>query len=159
MKSEALRFSLSKHPFVQDFLPAHIEKLAELAQAARFERDQVIFREGEHLPEFYLIMSGLIALEIVAGGHVFRVQTLTAGDEFGWSALLMREGRYFQARALDVVEALAFDANRLLATFEDDPAFGFTFMQHLLGVVSQRLQATRLQLLDMYSPVAKAAGA
>ena len=29
----------------------------------------------------------------------------------------------------------------------------------LLGVVSERLQATRLQVLDMHSPVAKRAGA
>jgi len=28
-----------------------------------------------------------------------------------------------------------------------------------MGVVSERLRATRLQLLDMYSPVAKRAGA
>jgi hypothetical protein len=28
----------------------------------------------------------------------------------------------------------------------------------MLGVVSERLQGTRLQLLDMYSPVAKRAG-
>jgi hypothetical protein len=32
-------------------------------------------------------------------------------------------------------------------------------MQRLLGVVAERLQATRLQLHDMYSPVAKRAGA
>ena len=33
------------------------------------------------------------------------------------------------------------------------------FMVRLMGVVSERLRATRLQLLDMYSPVAKRAGA
>jgi hypothetical protein len=32
-------------------------------------------------------------------------------------------------------------------------------MHRLLSVVSERLQATRLQLLDMYSPQAKRAGA
>ena len=37
-------------------------------------------------------------------------------------------------------------------------AFGFILMQRLLAVVAERLQATRLQLLDMYSPVAGAAG-
>ncbi len=42
---------------------------------------------------------------------------------------------------------------------QGDPLFGFTLMQRLLGVVAERLQATRLQLLDMYSPVAARAGA
>jgi hypothetical protein len=32
-------------------------------------------------------------------------------------------------------------------------------MHRLLGVVSERLQAARLQVLDMHSPVAKRAGA
>jgi len=32
-------------------------------------------------------------------------------------------------------------------------------MQRLLGVVAERLSATRVQLLDMYSPVAARAGA
>jgi hypothetical protein len=32
-------------------------------------------------------------------------------------------------------------------------------MHRLLGVVAERLQATRLQLLDMYWPVAHRAGA
>jgi hypothetical protein len=31
-------------------------------------------------------------------------------------------------------------------------------MLRLMGVVSERLRATRVQLLDMYSPVAKRAG-
>jgi hypothetical protein len=47
----------------------------------------------------------------------------------------------------------------LLASFKADPEFGLAFMLRVMGVVSERLRATRLQLLDMYSPVAKAAGA
>ena len=46
----------------------------------------------------------------------------------------------------------------LLKACQDDPAFGFALMYRMLGVVSERLQATRLQVHDMYSPVAKRAG-
>jgi len=56
------------------------------------------------------------------------------------------------------VEALAFDGGDLLAACKNDPQFGFVFMHRLLGVVAERLQATRLQLLDMHSPAAKRAG-
>ena len=87
------------------------------------------------------------------------MQTLFSGDEFGWSALLMGRGKYLQARTLERVEVLAFEGADLLAAFEEDTRFGFIFMQRLLGVVAERLQATRLQLLDMYSPVAARAGA
>jgi CRP-like cAMP-binding protein len=156
---ENLLALLRHHPFVADFEPRHVEKLATLAKQIRFDRDHIIFREGDDFSEFCLIVTGLVAIEIAAPGHTFRVQTLFAGDEFGWSALLMGRGKHFQARTLDRVEALAFEGPELVAMCEADPAFGFAFMQRLLAVVAERLQATRLQLLDMYSPVAARAGA
>jgi len=149
---------LRKHPFVEPFDDAHVRRLAELARDVRFERDQVVFHEGDECNEFYLIASGLIALEVEEPGHTLRVQTLSEGDELGWSSLLMASGKQFQARALEPVEALAFDATQLLAECRKDPAFGFDFAYRLLGVVAGRLHFTRMQLHDMYSPVAKRAG-
>jgi len=151
--------TLRHHPFVLEFEARHIERLAALARDVRFERNHVIFREGDDCSEFYLIVNGLVALEIAAPGHTFRVQTLFAGDELGWSALLMGSGKQFQARALERVDALGFEASDLLAACSEDPAFGYALMRRLLGVVAERLQATRVQLLDMYSPAAARAGA
>jgi CRP/FNR family cyclic AMP-dependent transcriptional regulator len=157
--TDAVVAMLQRHPFVEDFEAAHVDRLATMAVRARFERDQVIFREGEEYADFYLIASGLVALEIAAPDHTFRVHTLTAGDELGWSALLMGRGKHFQARALERVDALAFDGGELLAACKHDTHFGFVFMHRLLSVVADRLQAARLQLLDMHSPVAARAGA
>ena len=157
--TEAVVTLLQRHPFVEEFQPQHVEKLASLATRVRFERDQVIFRENDECGEFYLIVSGLVALEIAAPDHTLRVQTLAAGDELGWSAILMGRRKHFQARALERAEALAFDGGELLIACKQDTLFGYTLMHRLLGVVSERLQATRLQMLDMYSPVAKRAGA
>ena len=150
---------LRQHPFVAGFEARHVEKLASLATEVRFDRDQILFREGDDWSKFCLIVTGLVALEIAAPGHTFRVQTLFAGDELGWSALLMGKGKQFQARTLERVNALAFEGEELLAACREDTQFGFILMQRLLGVVAERLQATRLQLLDMYSPVAARAGA
>ena len=159
MIDKALQDKLRKHPFVEGFDPAHLERLSAFAKDVLFSRDHVVFHEGDECSDFYLIVSGTIALEVEEPGHTLRVQTLTAGDELGWSALLMSKGKHFQARALEPVEALAFDGPRLLAAFKEDTAFGYAFMCRLLGVVASRLEATRLQLHDMYSPVAKRAGA
>ncbi len=158
MTRETLLAVLKQHPFVEEFQPQHIEKLTALAKEVEFARDQVIFHEGDDCHDFYLIVAGRTALEIEAPGHTLRVQTLSAGDEFGWSAILMGRGKHFEARALERVKALAFDGPALLAACRDDKSFGYALMYRMLGVVSERLQATRLQLLDMYSPVAKRAG-
>ena len=155
---ESLLTLLRHHPFVAEFEPRHIERFSELGREVRFDRDHIIFREGDESSQFYLIVTGLVSLEIAAPGHTFRVQTLFAGDELGWSALLMGRGKHFQARTLERVDALAFEGEELLAACREDTAFGFAFMLRLLSVVAGRLQATRLQVLDMYSPVAARAG-
>ena len=158
MPKEALLAVLSKHPFVDEFQPQHLEKLTELAKEVHWDRDHVIFHEGDECHEFYLIVKGRVAVEIEAPGHTLRVQTLTAGDELGWSAILMGRGKHFQARTLDDVDALAFGDAALLDACREDKAFGFALMYRMLGVVSERLQATRLLLLAMYSPFATRAG-
>ena len=71
----------------------------------------------------------------------------------------MGRGKHFQARTLERVDALALEGAEVLEACREDTQFGFVVMQRLLGVVAERLQATRLQLLDMYSPVAARAGA
>jgi len=81
-----------------------------------------------------------------------RITTLAAGDELGWSSLLMEDRKHFQARTLEPVRALAFDAARLRQTCEQDHGFGYLLMRALLRVVSGRLQDTRMQLLDLYAP-------
>jgi CRP-like cAMP-binding protein len=150
---------LHRHPFVADLEPAHVETLAALARRVAFEKNEIVFREGDETSDFYLIVSGMVSLEMAAADHTFRVQTVQEGHEFGWSALLMGSGKYFQARALDHVDTLAFNGPALLEVCKANPQFGFVFMQRLLGVVAERLQATRLQLVDMHSPMAKLAGA
>lgn len=149
---------LQKHPFVSAFKPAHVERLAALARQVHFEAGQVIFHEGDAYSVFYLIGEGMVALELEMPGSVLRVQTLFAGDELDWSAVLPQSGKHFQARALTPVTALAFEGPQLLAGFEEDAAFGLAFMLRLMGVVSERLRATRVQLLDLYSAEARRAG-
>jgi CRP/FNR family cyclic AMP-dependent transcriptional regulator len=158
MMTNPLLAMLEKHPFVREFDGPHLEQLAALAKVVHFDRDHVIFQEGDENADFFLISRGMVAIEIDAAESVLRVQTLFEGDEFGWSAVLMGRGKHFQARALEHTDALAFDGSELLAAFQADPAFGLAFTLRLLGVVSERLQGTRLQLQDMYSIAAKRAG-
>jgi CRP-like cAMP-binding protein len=156
--TQTLLQELQKHPFVAEFRPEHTAILASLAKQVQFETKQVIFHEGDVYSVFYLLGSGMVALELESPETVLRVQTLYAGDELDWSALLPHAGKHFQARALSPVTALAFEGDELLASFRKDPEFGLAFMLRLMGVVSERLRATRVQLMDMYSPVAKRAG-
>ena len=152
MDTKSLYDVLREHPFLEGFKPPHIQKMAELAHEVQFTRDQVIFREGDECGMFYLILEGKVALEVSAPGRIMRITTLGAGDELGWSSLLMEDRKHFKARTLEPVRALAFDATRLRQTCEQDHGFGYLLMRALLRVVAGRLQDTRMQLLDLYAP-------
>ncbi len=158
MNAETTMQLLRKQPFVQDLQAHEIEQLDALAKEVRFPTGCILFREGEESSDFYLIVSGLVALEIAPPSGAFGVDTLGPGDELGWSSV-MGHGTVFQARVLQDLHALAFDAAELRALCERDTACGYELMRRLLGVVADRLQVTRLHLVDSYWPVARRAGA
>lgn len=158
MTSQSVEARLLSHPFFRSLPEGHRERLLPLAQPVRFTRDQVIFREGEPNSFFYLIVSGSVSLEMGIRRGMLQVQRIGDGAGLGWSAALVGRPKHFQARALTDTEAFAFSGPEVLKLCEQDPEFGFRFMQRLLDVVSARLQATREQLMDMHSPVARQAG-
>jgi CRP-like cAMP-binding protein len=145
---------LNEHPFTKTFWPEHVARLASMGAEAHFSAGELIFQEGDHSSFFYLLISGNVALEVVAAGRPVRIATLLAGDVLGWSSVTGRNGKQFQARALEPVHALAFDGARLCHACEQDYAFGFAFMRAVLAILSGRLHSIRGQLLDAYSPVA-----
>jgi len=157
--NEEILNAVQHHPFVQGLTPEHCATLASLARPAKFARDEIIFAEGDPKHEFFLLLNGRVALEMLVQGKALRVHNLEGGDELGWSAVIMGGGKRFQARALEPVEALAFDGYALLEKCRADTGFGYKIMHRLLGVVSERLQAARMQVLDMHSPIARRAGA
>jgi hypothetical protein len=56
----------------------------------------------------------------------------------------------FGARAVESTSAVAFDGACLRGKCDTDPALGYALMQRVSQVMYERLQAARVQLLDMY---------
>ena len=82
------------------------------------------------------------------------IETLHGGDILGWSWLFPPYRTMFDARALGVVRTIAFDA-RLPArrSASRTRSSATTLMQRFAEVMVERLQATRLRLLDVYGQV------
>ncbi len=150
---------VQRHPFAAGMRPEHCAKLGGLARRVEFPANAILFPEGDERHEFFLLITGRVALEIVSHGQAVRVDTLEPGAALGWSSVLLNRGKFFQARALEPVTALQFQGVALLGACHDDAAFGFEMMRRLLEVVSRRLQVARVKVLDSYWPVAKKAGA
>lgn len=151
MATTQITAALTTHPFLEGFPPKYMEKICQLGSECTFEPDQIVFREGDPSSFFYLIVEGRVALEITTPNRVLTIQTVEGGEELGWSSLLSRVNKQFRARSLDPVRAIAFDGARVIAACEEDHEFGYLVMRKVLEIVAERLKATRMQMLDVYS--------
>jgi CRP/FNR family transcriptional regulator, cyclic AMP receptor protein len=142
---------LSKHPFFEGLDSNYLKTLTGCASNRRFPRGDMIFKEGEEANQFFLIREGRVAIEIFveARGPV-TIQTLSAGEILGWSWLVPPYHWRFDARAVDEVRALALDGKCLREKSETDPRLGYELLKRFALVITRRLEATRIQLLDVY---------
>jgi CRP/FNR family transcriptional regulator, cyclic AMP receptor protein len=134
-----------------DLREEHLATIAGCATTAHFDEDEYLFREGDDADTFYVLRSGSIALEThVPGQGPARLMTLHDEDVLGWSWLFPPYRWHLDARALQPVRALAFDGACLRQKSVDDHELGYEVMRRFAEVIVSRLQATRMQLLDVY---------
>ena len=133
----------------------HRELIGGCGRNVVFRRGDYIFREGDPANAFYAIRSGDVALELGAP-RVTVIETLHAGDVLGWSWLFPPYRIRYDARATDEVHAISFDGACLREKCEADHDLGYELMKRFAQIITARLQATRLRLLDVYgAPVAE----
>ena len=148
---ETLERVLSAHPFFQHLEPHHLELLVGCAANVRFDAGQFLFRTGEEANQFFLIRQGTVALEIATPGRPpLTLQTLAEGEILGWSWLIPPYYWMFDARAVEPTRAVALDGKCLRTKCEADHDLGYELLKRFGQIMEQRLQATRLQLLDVY---------
>ena len=142
---------LRGHKFFAGLDSEYLTLLSGCASNVVFAADSFLFREGEPAETFYLIRDGKVALEIAAPGRgALVVQTLGPGNVAGFSWLFDPHRWEFDGRAVERVLAVQMDGACLRGKCDADPRLGYELMQRFAGLMTSRLQATRLQLLDVY---------
>lgn len=131
--------------------PEHLALLAGCARPVAFQTGDLLLREGGPADTCYVVHEGTVAIEmfVPARGQV-PIETVGPGGIVGWSWLFPPYRLHFDARARSPVQASALDGACLRGRFAQDPALGYDVMSHLAQVLIDRLQATRLRLLDVY---------
>jgi CRP-like cAMP-binding protein len=148
---ETIDSLLARHPFFQGLSQADLTFIAGCASNVHFEPGEYLFREGAAADRFYAIREGKVAIEIFDPNRgSATLQTAAEGEMVGWSWLFPPYRWQFDARAVAPVRATAFDGVCLRRKCEDDPRLGYELMKRLAQMVSRRLEAARLQLLDIY---------
>jgi CRP/FNR family transcriptional regulator, cyclic AMP receptor protein len=144
------------HPFFRELEEEHLKTLAGCGSGVSFPAGRTIFRQGEPADQFYLLESGKVAvtLESADRGGV-TIQTIEKGGVLGWSWIFPPYVWFFDAKAIEATDALALDARCIRGQCERDHHLGYELMKRFSGLVIDRLQATRVQLMDLYGPGGK----
>lgn len=151
MKTKPIANLIAEHPLFEGLGSGLVDYLAGCGSNIAFEPGAWIFREGAPADLFFLVRRGGVALEIHdprRGSYIF--QTIGAGDLLGVSWLVPPYRWEFDARAIDAVGAVAFDARCIRDKCDAEPAVGYALMKRFVPVLIERLQAARLQAMDVY---------
>ena len=149
---EGLERIVREHRFFAGLDDDIIKLIAGCARNVRFDAGEYLFRDGEPADEFYLIRHGRVALEMAAPGR--------GADHIRDPRRGRDRRRVLAAAALSLgpttrapstsSRAIGIDAKCLRHKCEADHDLGYELMKRFVPVLVERLQATRLQLLDVY---------
>jgi CRP/FNR family cyclic AMP-dependent transcriptional regulator len=138
-------------PIFADLEGPELDLISGCGSNTIFEDGSYIFREGEAADAFYAIRTCRVALELAAPARrPLVIETLEESDVLGWSWLFAPYRTRFDARAVGDVHAIAFDAACLRGKCDADHDLGYLLMSRFARIITERLQATRVRLLDVY---------
>ncbi len=142
---------LAEHPFFEGLEPDYVSFIAGCGANVKFEAGEYIFREGEPADHFYIIRHGRVQLEIfVPERGPLAIETIGEGEVLGAAWLFPPYRWSLDARALEMTRAVALDGACLRGKCEEDHHLGYELMRRFAPIITKRLQATRLQILDVY---------
>jgi signal-transduction protein with cAMP-binding, CBS, and nucleotidyltransferase domain len=142
---------IANHPFFMGMGEYNANLIAGHCINTEFKPGEFIFKSDTPAQQFYIIQHGKVALEIAGAknGSVI-IQTLREGDVLGWSWLFAPYRWHFDARSVEHTIALLIEGKWLREYCEQDHDLGYILMNRVAQLTIQRLQATRLQVLDLY---------
>jgi CRP/FNR family transcriptional regulator, cyclic AMP receptor protein len=142
---------VASHPLLTSLPGDTVTQVAGCARNVAFAPGELLLAEGGPADTLFLVRRGRVAIEIRAPerGPIV-IETVGPGGTVGWSWLVPPHRWQFDARAVGPVGVIAVDATCLRAKADIDDAFGHQLMTRVAAVLLQRLQATRIRLLDLY---------
>lgn len=148
---KTLESIIVKHPLFENLDESYLKLLTGCASNVKFEAGQFIYQHGEEANQFYLVRQGKVALEICPPGKApVTVQTVSDGELLGWAWLVPPYRWHFDAQAIELTRAIALDGKCLRNKCEQDNNLGYELLKRLLPVIGRTMEATRLQLVDVY---------
>lgn len=153
MKKKAIDHYLSQQALFAGLDEKYIAFLSRHAKKLSIEKGEMLFRQGEPAEKFYVVRDGRISVQIPSlYGPPLEIQALGNDQVLGWSWLIAPYRWSFQAKAELDTDLLEFDGRAVLAHCEEEPRFGFELLKRFAALMSERLEAARLKMMEAWNP-------
>jgi CRP-like cAMP-binding protein len=136
---------LARTEVFSDLEPRELEAVAQVAVPRRWDRGQIIFREGDEGDTCYLLRSGAVVLTREhQDGRMVALAELRAGAMFGELAMFRGETRSATAEAVESTSAVALLARDVQRLIRRHPELALK----LLAALAERVSKSNERLLQ-----------
>jgi CRP/FNR family cyclic AMP-dependent transcriptional regulator len=128
-------------PFFQELDPAELEMVSGLGPVVSYQKDMVLFREGDVGEAFYVVLDGAIRIsKMIPGGRDETIAFIERGGFFGEMALVDDFPR--SAGAVAYLDSLVLFIERrpILTLFREQPVVGRKILWAFCRSFSLRLR-------------------
>ncbi len=125
--------------------------IAACGKHRSFKAGTSLAREGGEAKEFFLLRRGHVALQLHTGpADSLILQTLGPGQMVGWSWLFKPYRWTMEVNAVEDTHTVCFDGQCLRGKCAENPKLGYELGKRFSQIMAYRLEAARLQLLNLY---------
>lgn len=148
----SIQSQLAENPALKELSSEHLGILADCAHHVDFPTGKFLFWTEGSADRFYILQAGSVSLQVQPPySKPILIGTVHSGDILGWSWLYPPYKWHFDAQATEPIEAIQLDARCVRQKCESDHELGYHLLRIFSKIMMDRLQATRLQLLDIYA--------
>lgn len=162
---------LAKFSFFSEVDSNTLEAIAQKGEILEFKEKDVIFHVDEPATHFYGLMEGEVDLILIFKDKVLKtdieyeeaiqativdeekeitVDTVAAGQVFGWASIVGPSKRTVNAECSQNSRVIAIPADRLKAMFNRDHTLGYIIMHRLCDIIAKRLRNRTDKLIETW---------
>jgi CRP-like cAMP-binding protein len=148
--SSGVRDILSRVPFFQELTAAEIDRIASIGRVVPYQKDMVLFHEGDAGEAFYVVLAGAIRIsKSVPGKGDQTLAFMEQGGFFGEMALVDDFPRSATAITQQDTLVLFIERRPLLEVFQVEPVIGRKVLWAFCRTLSIRLRETNDRIVAL----------
>ena len=141
---------LKDMPLFYDFSAGGLKKFLKTSKYISCRKGDIIFEEDAEEDSFFIVAEGLVAIEKKTdrtGKRFKRLAILKKNDFFGEMAVIERQPRFAQARAMKDSGLFELSRDNLMSFIKNCPEDGTSLLIEIIRVVLKRLKSTSDELM------------